>query len=146
MRALTIRVVLVSIGLFGVPAADAFSIAYYTTIRNDTDRPIEIKRDLKYSRKIYMIAPRTSLTFLGGLSTVGFSVRTADRILYYKFPLSPGPEPFGAEATLHNGRQNHSYVFLPDHKIYPLSPTGAILRESHGGFPIAPSSKDLTNR
>jgi hypothetical protein len=136
MRALTISVVLVSMGLFAVPAADAFSVAYYTTIRNDTEHPIEIKRDLKYSRKVYTIAPRTSLTFLGGLSTVGFSLRTADRILYYKFPLS-----FGAEATLHKGRQNHSYVFLPDHRIYPLSPTGAILRKTHEGFPIAPAPK-----
>lgn len=136
MRAVSISVILAAIGLLPVSSTRGFSLAYYTTIRNDTDGQIELKRDLKYSRNAYVIAPRTSFTFLGCLSTVGFSIRAGRWTYPYKFPLS-----FGAEPTIHKGRQCHSYVFLRDHRLYPLSPTGTILHESHDGFPVAPFSK-----
>ena len=132
MRVATIVLALAAAATAATPSTKAFSIAYYTTIRNDTDRAIELDPDLMDSRRIYRIASHTALTFLGGFSTVGFSIRTGDRTFYYKCPLW-----FGAESTLHKGRQNHSYAFLPDHRIYPLSAGGTILRESHDGFPIA---------
>jgi|SRR5437667_898711 len=136
MRLLTISVVLAAISMIAVSSTRGFSVMYYTTIRNDTDAQIELNPDLKYSRELYVIAPHSSLTFLGGLSTVGFSIHTGARTFQYKFPLW-----FGAEPTLHRGRQNHSYVFARDHRIYPLSPTSTILHESHDGFPITPLAK-----
>ena len=136
MRTLPVSVFLAAISVAALPSASGFSLAYYTTIRNDTDAQIELKPDLEYSRKIYIIAPHASFTFLGGLSTVGFSIRTGGRTFEYKFPLW-----FGAQATIQKGRQSHSYVFARDHRIYPLSPAGTILRESHDGYPVAPLPK-----
>jgi len=136
MRAVVVSTILGAFALFDASPLCGFSLAYYTTIRNDTDVAVELNTDLKYSKDVLVIAPHTALTFLGGLSTVAFSVRSGPRVLYYKFPLS-----FGAEPTVHKGRQCHSYVFARDQRIYPLSPAGIILRESQGGFPIAPLHK-----
>ena len=82
MRPLTISVVLAAISMMTVSSTRGFSGIYYTTIRNGTDAQIELNPDLKYSRELYVVAPHSSLAFLGGLSTVGFSIHTGARLLF----------------------------------------------------------------
>jgi hypothetical protein len=109
----------------------AFEIAYFTTLRNGSGRSIDLDPDLESGHTHYTLAPGQTLTFLGGLSTVRFSIRTGQQTLYYRFPLS-----FGAVPTHHKGRQNHSYIFTRDHKIFPIAPDGSVVQDSRNGFPI----------
>ena len=117
--------------VFNSVGGAAFEIAYFTTLRNGSDRSIDLDPDLESGHTHYTLAPGHTLTFLGSLSTVRFAIRTGQQTLYYRFPLS-----FGAVPTRHKGRQNHSYIFTRDHKIFPIAPDGSVVQDARNGFPI----------
>jgi hypothetical protein len=131
-----LRVLILALFVLSSVGGDAFEIAYFTTLRNGSDRSIDLDSDLESGHTHYTLAPGRSLTFLGGLSTVRFSIRTAQQTFYYRFPLS-----FGAAPTRHKGRQNHSYTFTRDHKIFPIAPDSSVVRDVRNGFPIVPLPK-----
>jgi hypothetical protein len=117
-----------------VGSADALEWAYYTSLRNDSGQPIEIMPDAINGRSHYTIQPGVTVTFLGGLSTERFVIRTPKHIFEYKFPFT-----FGARPTHYKGRQRHSYIFTRENTIYPVDADGAVVRQTPG-FPLTPRS------
>jgi len=123
--------VLAVLSAFTIPAP-AFEIAYFTSLRNDAPYLIEVTPDPTHGHTRYMVERGQTLTFLGGFSTVKFSVHTPPQTFYYSFPFT-----FGAKPTRYKGRQKHSYVFTREHQILPIGPDGAIVRQAKG-FPLLP--------
>ena len=58
----------------------AFETAYFTTLRNGSDRSIDLDPDLESGHTHYTLAPGRTFTFLGGLSAVRFSIRTGQQL------------------------------------------------------------------
>jgi hypothetical protein len=117
-------------------SVDALEFAYYTSLRNDSRKSIEVTPDVIDGRSLhYTVQPGRTVTFLGGFSTERFMIRTSKHVLDYKFPLT-----FGAKPAPYKGRRRHSYVFTGDSMIYPLDPDGQIVHTARG-FPLVSRSR-----
>ena len=80
-------------------SVDALEFAYYTSLRNESGKSIEVTPDVIGGRSHYTVQPGRTY-FLGGFSTERFMVRTPKHVLDYKFPLT-----FGAEPHTKDGRE-----------------------------------------
>jgi hypothetical protein len=115
-------------------SVDALEFAYYTSLRNDSGKSVEVTPDVINGRSHYTVQPGQTVVFLGGFSTRRFVIRTPQHTFDYKFPFT-----FGAQPTHYKGRQRHSYVFTREHTIYPLDPAGMMIYDA-AAFPLAPRS------
>ena len=71
---------LVALLLSFAASGNALEFAYYTSLRNDSQETIEITPDAMNGRSHYTVQPGETVTFLGGLSTQRFLIRTPEHI------------------------------------------------------------------
>jgi hypothetical protein len=137
MSSLTPKVLAACLFLLGNFVAFGFEIAYRTTFYNKTNRTVELSPDLVDSKARYLVNPERSVAFVGGFSTVRFAIKSGDRTLYYRFPLTAD---FRTNYSgRRSGKKEYSYALLKDFRIYLTDGTGTPLRQQPGGFPLTPS-------